>query len=127
MTDTLKQRLDALSQAEVSAILELKNSTDKTDEELGSWLSSTASQSAALRNAYRSGDLVTKEELEAAVEAEREACAAICDSYASGHANIAQDLNGDGAPSLEEVRARAKGFAGLHCAQHIRARGEDQG
>ena len=44
-----------------------------------------AALSEALVNAYRSGDLVTREELKAAVEAEREACAEIAEEYSEPH------------------------------------------
>lgn len=65
--DTLKARLDALSEAECRALNILKNSETKSDKELGDWLAATAELSAALRDRFRSGDLVTKDQLEQAV------------------------------------------------------------
>lgn len=92
---TLKERLDA-------AKAEMRNATG-----LGAAFEARIGFLRVLEQGYASGDLVTKEELEAAVakavEVEREACAAIVDNRRS----------------VLEV--------GAELSSRIRARKEDQG
>lgn len=85
MTDTLKARLDALSDAATGGHWQVDLKGRKAYSRENGWalLSRNSDSEANLRlsseltNAYRSGDIVTKEQLEQAVRDEREACAKV--------------------------------------------------
>lgn len=70
----------------------------------------------ALVNAYRSGDLVTREELKAAVEAEREACADLV-SPEGEEPSVDPSNHGD-------IQAHESWLTAKYLENAIRARGE---
>lgn len=94
MTDNLKERLDALKKASEEAEFSEAWAMRISEEDLTYY--------ELLDEKFSSGDLVTKEELEAAVAAEREACAAICDGV-NNHDNpmTARDV-------ADTIRARTE-------------------
>lgn len=101
MSDTLKERLDAsMSAVDAATCPEMAIYHEGTFWDM-------------LDIAYRSGDLVTKEELEAAVSSEREACA-----YIAYQACLVPP---DGGSPTEEEAAVCD-----VAAKRIRARGDDQ-
>lgn len=103
---TLKAKLVELSEAERLALLDQK--TCNTEQTLEAWLDALGKLNRALVDAFRSGDLVTKEELEAAVEAEREACALIAHdkAYPKG-LNLPRDMPDQKSLEIyQQIRAR---------------------